>query len=491
MNSLYLRLSLLKIFLLHSTSQLGIITSSANGVIKLYGLCLAFVGQVFCPALSTNNRGVIVSVGRDYNSWVTVRALYIDGRISELAEGFSVFTRPSLATIYLGNHVIGSILNCLGNIIDLNEACKEISPSHEWVVESPSVGLIDRQSVFEPMQTGIFAVDAMIPIGRGQRELILGDRYTGKTTIGLDAIINQRFQKVLAIFNAVGTRASEVLGALLCLACNKASSFLTLVVATASSGAVAQYYSAYTAASVADYFMLVRNLSCLVLHDDLTRHAVAYREISLLLGRPPGREAYPGDVFFVHSRLLERAAMVSSSLGGGSATALPIIETLGGDVSGYITTNVISITDGQLFLSSDKFLRGVRPAIDVGLSVTRVGSAAQWSGMQLVGSAYKLRLTQYYELEAFSQFAADLSPESKAALQLGKQTEGIFIQPASQPYSLPSQLLIASTFNNGYSQSVGGDQAAEVALRLSKIPSWLLLFIPPRMAGHCISTPQS
>merc|ERR1712061_34048 len=276
-----------------------------------------------------------------------------------------------LASILLGDFAIGSILDPIGNFI-LNSG--RIDAQYPWVIESPAPGIIDRQSVFEPLQTGIISTDSMVPIGLGQRELVVGDRQTGKTSIGVDTILNQKHDSVLSVYVPIGQKAASVLEVFLSLVRRDAVFYLSLLVASASSSAVCQFLCAYTGTALAEFFMLLREIPAFIMLDDLSRHAVAYREIYLLLRRPPGREAYPGEIFFVHSRLLERSAKLSSSLGGGSVTSFPVVETLAGDVTGYITTNVISITDGQIFLSIDLFLAGIKPAIDVGLSVTRVGS---------------------------------------------------------------------------------------------------------------------
>ena len=291
---------------------------------------------------------------------------------NRLSSGAQVFGQCTLASILLGDYVIGS----------------------------SAQRIIYRQSVFEPLQTGILSIDSMIPIGRGQRELIVGDRQVGKTAIGVDVILNQKLKKVLAIYVAIGLKASSILDIFIALLRRDAVFYFSLILSSASSSAVYQYFSAYTGTALSEFSMLVGELHSFIMYDDLSRHAIAYREIYLLLRRPPGREAYPGEIFFVHSRLLERSAKLSVTLGGGSSTAFPVIETLAGDVSAYITTNVISITDGQLFLSTSLFLAGIKPAIDVGLSVTRVGSSAQWDGMKLISGSYKLDLAQFVELQS-------------------------------------------------------------------------------------------
>ena len=287
----------------------------------------------------------------------------------------------------------------------------------------------------------------MIPIGRGQRELIVGDRQTGKTSIGVDTILNQRGSGILAVYVPIGQKASSILEVYTSLTQRDSIYYLSLVVSAASVSAVCQYLSAYTGCALAEYFMIVKEVPSFLMLDDLSRHAVSYREIYLLLKRPPGREAYPGEIFFVHSRLLERSAKLNSHLGGGSVTSFPVVETLAGDVSAYITTNVISITDGQVFLSIDLFLSGIKPACDVGLSVSRVGSAAQWDGMRLVSGSYKLELAQYIELQAFSQFASDLGEDTKVRLLRGGQLVEMLKQVTGSPLNLSLEVSLLSLAN--------------------------------------------
>ena len=470
------------------TFNYGLISSIGCGVAKIKGLSLAFVGQAFFVLASSNLiTGLIVNLTRSSNLALNISALLLEFS-ARLFVGGKVISTPYLFSLPIGDYVVGAILDPLGSIILLGAGSNTTSlrVTAFWLVESPSVGIIFRQSVFEPLQTGLVCVDAMIPIGRGQRELILGDRYTGKTAIGVDAMINQRYEKVLCVYSSIGIKAATVLEVFLSLSSKQATSYLTMLVATSSSSAIAQFYSAYTSASVADYFMLFRKMACLILYDDLTRHAVSYREIYLLLRRPPGREAYPGEIFFVHSRLLERSAMVSETIGGGSVTALPVIETLGGDVSAYITTNVISITDGQIFLAAGLFLSGIRPAVEVGLSVTRVGSSAQWTGMKLVGSSYKLELAQFSELQSFSQFSSDLGAETKRRLARGKTLVEMLKQPNSVPVSLSKQLIILSIAGQGLLDSLSLNTIRDYITSLVSVPQWTLLFLPPRIIAKVL-----
>jgi F-type H+-transporting ATPase subunit alpha len=327
----------------------------------------------------------------------------------------------------------------------------------------------------------------MVPVGRGQRELILGDRYTGKTSIGVDFILNQRYEKSVCVYAAIGQKASSILEVFLSLIARGALDYIVVLVASSSVSSVSQYLSGYTGCAICDFFMLVRQLGSLLFLDDLSKHAVAYREIYLLLRRPPGREAYPGEIFFVHSRLLERSALLSASLGGGSSTALPVIETLGGDVSAYITTNVISITDGQLFLSVDLFLSGIRPAIDVGLSVTRVGSAAQWDGMKLVGGSYKLQLAQYAELQSFSQFSGDLGSDTKARLLSGASLVELFKQVNGSPLSLSYQLSLLSVVSQSILEYLSLDRITFFVSYATSVPSWVFCCLPTLYLGLSIT----
>jgi F-type H+-transporting ATPase subunit alpha len=359
--------------------------------------------------------------------------------------------------------LLGSLLDPHGNCI-LNS--KRVDAQYRWIVEAPSPGIVERESVFEPLQTGLLSVDSMVPIGRGQRELVVGDRQTGKTSIGVDTVLNQQFENVLSLYLPIGQKSAAILEVFISLVRRDSVANLSIVVASAHSSALSQFLCAYTGAALSEFFMLVRESACFCIFDDLSRHAVAYREIYLLLRRPPGREAYPGEIFFVHSRLLERSSKLNNSLGGGSNTSFPLIETLAGDVSAYITTNVISITDGQIFLSIDLFLSGIKPSIDVGLSVTRVGSAAQWSGMRLVSGSYKLELAQFVELEAFSQFSSDLGAETKDRLERGRVLVEILKQACGNPMTSWNQVSILSSANQGIPSK----------LELSKISSFQTLY---------------
>ena len=449
-----------------------------SGVISIQGFLAAFIGEVFkvtsSPAMLSH--GMVVNLCRDEAMNLVIGALMFNPEL-RLSEGAKVTSCSKLTSILLGDYVINSILDPLGNILLTTGS---VEAHYRWVIESPSPGIIDRQSVFEPLQTGILSVDAMVPIGLGQRELVVGDRQTGKTSIGVDTILNQKHESVLSVYVPIGQKAASILEVFLSLVRRDAIFYLSLLVATSSSSAVCQYLCSYTGTALAEFFMFLREIPAFLMLDDLSRHAVAYREIYLLLRRPPGREAYPGEIFFVHSRLLERSAKLSTKLGGGSATAFPVIETLAGDVSAYITTNVISITDGQIFLSIDLFLSGIKPAIDVGLSVTRVGSAAQWDGMKLVAGSYKLELAQFAELQSFSQFAADLGEDTKARLSRGKRLIEMLKQFCGSPMSLMSQVGILSLANQNIISNLPVGEVKAFITFYRALPIWVFLYVPVR-----------
>ena len=420
------------------TADVGIVLQVGDGIARIYGLenvasgeLLEFEDQTIGIALNleTSNVGaVLMGEGRAIKQGSSVRAT---GKISQ---------------INVGDDLLGRVVDGLVNPIDGKGS---LSTTETRLIESPAPGIIARQSVCEPLQTGIVSIDSMIPIGRGQRELIIGDRQTGKTSIALDTIINQKSENVVCVYVAVGQKASTVAQAVAILEEKNALSYTVVVAANASDPATLQYLAPYTGASIAEYFMY-KGRATLIVYDDLTKQAQSYRQMSLLLRRPPGREAFPGDVFYLHSRLLERAAKLSEAMGGGSMTALPIIETEAGDVSAYIPTNVISITDGQVFLSKDLFNSGIKPAIDVGISVSRVGSAAQIKAMKQVAGKLKLELAQFAELEAFSQFASDLDKATLAQLARGVRLRELLKQPASTPKIVEEQVAVIYAGTNGY-----------------------------------------
>jgi F-type H+-transporting ATPase subunit alpha len=420
------------------TADVGIVLQVGDGIARIFGLenvasgeLLEFEDQTVGIALNletTNVGAVLMGAGRNIKQGSTVRAT---GKIAQIPVG------PDL---------LGRIVDALVNPLDGKGS---IVSTETRLIESPAPGIIARQSVCEPLQTGIVSIDAMIPIGRGQRELIIGDRQTGKTSIALDTIINQKSEDVICVYVAIGQKASTVAQLVSVLEEKGALSYTIIVAANASDPATLQYLAPYTGASIAEYFMY-KGKSTLVIYDDLTKQAQAYRQMSLLLRRPPGREAFPGDVFYLHSRLLERAAKLNKSLGGGNMTALPIIETEAGDVSAYIPTNVISITDGQIFLSKDLFNSGIKPAIDVGISVSRVGSAAQIKAMKQVAGKLKLELAQFAELEAFSQFSSDLDKATLQQLARGQRLRELLKQPQNSPKSVEEQVSLIYAGTNGY-----------------------------------------
>jgi F-type H+-transporting ATPase subunit alpha len=375
----------------------------------------------------------------------------------EIQEGSTVKATGRIAQIPVGEALLGRVVDALARPMD---GKGEIQTSESRLIETMAPGIIERQSVNEPLQTGITAIDAMIPIGRGQRELIIGDRQTGKTAVAIDTILNQAEEDVICVYVAVGQKASTVAQVVNVLEERGALDYTVVVAANANDPATLQYLAPYTGAAIAEYFMY-NGKATLVIYDDLSKQAQAYRQMSLLLRRPPGREAYPGDVFYLHSRLLERAAKLNDELGGGSMTALPIIETQAGDVSAYIPTNVISITDGQIFLSSDLFNAGFRPAINAGISVSRVGSAAQTKAVKKVAGKLKLELAQFAELEAFSQFASDLDKATQDQLARGRRLRELLKQPQYSPLSVPEQVAVVYAGINGFLDDIPVEQVTE------------------------------
>jgi F-type H+-transporting ATPase subunit alpha len=379
-----------------------------------------------------------------------------------IQEGSTVKATGKIASVPVGQSMLGRVVNPLGLPLD---GKGEISTTDTRLIESMAPGIIQRKSVHEPMQTGITAIDAMIPIGRGQRELIIGDRQTGKSAIAIDTIINQKGEDVVCVYVAIGQKAASVANLVEVLRERGALDYTVIVAAGASEPASLQYLAPYTGAAIAEHFMY-QGKATLVIYDDLTKQAQAYRQMSLLLRRPPGREAYPGDVFYCHSRLLERAAKLSDAMGKGSMTALPIIETQAGDVSAYIPTNVISITDGQVFLSSDLFNSGLRPAINVGISVSRVGGAAQTKAIKKIAGTLKLELAQFDELAAFSQFASDLDAATQAQLARGKRLRELLKQPQFSPLILAEQVAIVYAGTKGYLDELPVEKVAEFVREL-------------------------
>ena len=406
----------------------GRIIQIADGIATVYGMDQAMYGELV--VFETGVHGLVLNVERNCIGCVLL------GSDHGLMEGSKVARTGVQADIPVGDAMIGRVVNAIGEPID---GKGEIKTDERRPIEHEAAGVIDRKSVDQPLQTGILAIDSMFPIGRGQRELIIGDRQTGKTSIATDTIINQRGKDVICIYVAIGQKASTVAKIVNTLKKHDAMDYSIVVSSTASDPASLQYIAPYAGTAMAEYFMH-KGKDVLIVYDDLSKHAVAYRAISLLLERSPGREAYPGDVFYLHSRLLERSSHLSDKLGGGSITALPIIETQAGDVSAYIPTNVISITDGQIFLESNLFNAGMRPAVNVGLSVSRVGGAAQTKAMKKASGSIRIDLAQYREMEVFTQFASDLDDATKAQLQHGKALMELLKQPLSHPLSMHEQV---------------------------------------------------
>ena len=400
-----------------------------DGIVTVYGIDHAMYGEIV--AFENGVKGMVQDVRQNEIG------IILFGRDTGIKEGTKVVRTKKKAGIPVGDAFVGRVINALGEPIDGNGDVKE---DDYRPIEQEAPGIIDRQSVDTPMETGILYIDSMFPIGRGQRELIIGDRQTGKTSIATDTIINQRGKDVICIYVAIGQKASTVAKIVNTLKKHDAMDYSIVVSSTASDPASLQYIAPYAGTAMAEYFMH-KGKDVLIVYDDLSKHAVAYRAISLLLERSPGREAYPGDVFYLHSRLLERSSHLSDKLGGGSITALPIIETQAGDVSAYIPTNVISITDGQIFLESNLFNAGMRPAVNVGLSVSRVGGAAQTKAMKKASGSIRIDLAQYREMEVFTQFASDLDDATKAQLQHGKALMELLKQPLSHPLSMHEQVL--------------------------------------------------
>ena len=422
--------------------QIGRVTSLSDGICRVRGLSDVMAGEMV--QFGDELCGMVMDLEKNDVGVVLL------GEYENVQEGDEVRRTGHVIEVPVGESLIGRVVDALGRPID---DLGEIKAAGVRPIESPAPAVIDRCPVSVPMQTGIKAIDALVPIGRGQRELIIGDRQTGKTSIALDTIINQKGKDMLCIYVAIGQKESTVAGFVESLRAHGAMDYTIVVCANASSPAPMLYIAPYAGAAMGEYFMH-KGKDVLIVYDDLSKQAVAYREISLLLHRPPGREAYPGDVFYLHSRLLERAARLSPEQGGGSMTALPIIETQAGDISAYIPTNVISITDGQIFLETDLFESGVRPAVNVGLSVSRVGGSAQLGAMKQVSGRLRMDLAQYRELEAFSQFGSDLDKATRAALRRGERMTELLKQPVCSPVDAPDQVVSIFAASEGYTDSV-------------------------------------
>ena len=434
--------------------EVGKVIWVGDGIATVYGIEHAMYGEIVI--FENGIRGMVQDIRRDQVGCIIL------GKDTEIKEGTKVTRTKKKAGVPVGDAYIGRIINALGAPID---GKGEIPADDYRAIEQEAPGIVDRQSVDQPMETGILAIDSMFPIGRGQRELIIGDRQTGKTSIAVDTILNQKGKDVICIYVAIGQKASTVAKLVNTLTKNGAMDYSIVLSSTASESASLQYIAPYAGTALAEYFMY-KGKDVLIIYDDLSKHAVAYSALSLLLERSPGREAYPGDVFYLHSRLLERSSKLSDALGGGSITALPIIETQAGDVSAYIPTNVISITDGQIFLESDLFNSGMRPAVNVGLSVSRVGGAAQTKAMKKAAGTIRIDLAQYREMEVFTQFSSDLDEATKEQLQYGKGLMELLKQPLCHPMSLADQVITLVTANNRLLLDVETKQTKDFQLRL-------------------------
>jgi F-type H+-transporting ATPase subunit alpha len=423
-------------------SETGTVLAVGDGVAKIYGLDKVMAGELV--DFGNNVSGMVLNLEE-----LAVGATIL-GDETKIKEGGIVKRTGKIVQVPVGKELLGRVVNALGQPVD---GLGDIKAKEFSRIEVKAPGIIDRKSVHEPLQTGIKAIDAMIPIGRGQRELIIGDRQTGKTAIAIDTIINQKGKNVFCIYVAIGQKQSTVAQVVDRLKKAGALEYTIVVAANASEQAPLQFLAPYTGVTMGEYFR-DNGMHSLIVYDDLTKQAQAYRQLSLLLRRPPGREAYPGDVFYIHSRLLERAAKLSDKKGAGSLTALPIIETQGGDVSGYIPTNVISITDGQIFLESDLFNSGVRPAVNVGLSVSRVGGSAQIKAMKQVAGTLRIDLAQYREKAAFAQFGSDLDPATQRQLARGQRLVELLKQPQYSPFGVEKQILSIYAGVNGYLDAV-------------------------------------
>ena len=430
-------------------SDVGTVVTVGDGISRVHGLENCMSGELL--EFDNGTMGMALNLEQDFVGAVLL------GSDEGIKEGGQVKRTGKIVSVPVGDELLGRVVNALGDPIDGKGAvlAKDFRP-----IESPAFGIITRQSVNRPLQTGIKAIDSMIPIGRGQRELIIGDRQTGKTAIALDTIINQKGKDVICIYTAIGQKRSTVANVVETLTKAGAMEYTIIVSATASEMAPLQYIAPYSAVAMAEHFML-QEKDVLCVYDDLSKHAVAYRTMSLLLKRPTGREAYPGDVFYLHSRLLERACNLNKDYGGGSITALPIIETQAGDVSAYIPTNVISITDGQIYLESELFFSGIRPAVNPGISVSRVGGSAQIKAMKKVSGSLKLLYSQYRELQSFSQFGSDLDKDTKERLAQGERIVEVLKQGRNSPLAVEHQVIIIYAVVNNFLKNIAVEDIAE------------------------------
>jgi F-type H+/Na+-transporting ATPase subunit alpha len=439
-----------------AVDEVGTVITLGDGIARVHGLDKVMAGELL--EFPHNVAGIAMNLEEDQVGVVLL------GEYTEISEGDEVKRTGRIMSVPVGEALVGRVVNSLGQPIDDKGP---IATEQFIALERLAPGVIDRQPVREPMATGLKAIDSMIPIGRGQRELIIGDRQTGKTAVALDTIINSKGNNLICIYNAIGQKRSSIAQVVKILSDAGAMDYTIVVAASASEPAPMQYISPYAACAMGEYFRDTKR-HALVIYDDLSKHAASYREISLLLRRPPGREAYPGDVFYLHSRLLERASKLSDKMGGGSLTALPIIETQAGDVSAYIPTNVISITDGQIFLETDLFNSGVRPAVNVGISVSRVGGSAQIKAMRQVAGSMKLELAQYRELAAFAQFGSDLDKATQAQLNRGQRLVEVLKQKQFSPLPFSKQILIIFAGTNGFFDDLAVDQVRDFEGELYK-----------------------
>ncbi len=439
-----------------AVDEVGTVITLGDGIARVHGLDKVMAGELL--EFPHNVAGIAMNLEEDQVGVVLL------GEYTEISEGDEVKRTGRIMSVPVGAALVGRVVNSLGQPIDDKGP---IATDQFIALERLAPGVIDRQPVREPMATGLKAIDSMIPIGRGQRELIIGDRQTGKTAVALDTIINSKGNNLICIYNAIGQKRSSIAQVVKILSDAGAMDYTIVVAASASEPAPMQYISPYAACAMGEYFRDTKR-HALVIYDDLSKHAASYREISLLLRRPPGREAYPGDVFYLHSRLLERASKLSDKMGGGSLTALPIIETQAGDVSAYIPTNVISITDGQIFLETDLFNSGVRPAVNVGISVSRVGGSAQIKAMRQVAGSMKLELAQYRELAAFAQFGSDLDKATQAQLNRGQRLVEVLKQKQFSPLPFSKQILIIFAGTNGFFDDLPVDQVRDFEAELYK-----------------------
>ena len=452
----------------HVANEVGVVTTVGDGIAEIDGLKTAQMmemvvfsdsdGKTLAEVMENDDAlyGLILNLEED-----AVKVVVL-GESNRVKEGMRVMRTEKLLSVPVGDGIVGRVVNALGEPIDGNGA---ISTDRDMPIERVAYGVMDRSGVNEPIHTGIKAIDSMIPIGRGQRELIIGDRQTGKTTVAVDTIINQKYEpedkRPICIYVAVGQKRSKTVSIMAKLEEAGAMEYTTIVATSASEASPMLFLAPFTGAAIGEYFMQ-QGKDVLVVFDDLSKHANAYRQMSLLLRRPPGREAYPGDIFYLHSRLLERSAKLSAELGGGSITALPIIETQEGDVSAYIPTNVISITDGQIFLDTDLFNKGIRPALDVGISVSRVGSSAQTKAMKKVAGKIRLELAQFRELEAFMQFASDLDDDTKARIESGRKYVELLKQAQNAPVPFYKQVVAIYAANNGVFDGAPVEHTSEI-----------------------------